>query len=308
MNKLAIISLVVGSAWAGAASANSAFFTPGNVSGSLSTGILGGESKERVYAPDEGGRKVSQLNWKYKNAPVIKGELAWNLMPWVSLNASGWTTLASRGASMTDYDWEYKNQQHWSDRSRHPDTRLTYANQFDLGLTGWLLNQPEYRLGIVAGYLQSRFSWSSHGGYYNYDNGTQVGEFGPGRSIGYRQTFKLPYIGITGMYRYQNWELGSTFKFSNWGSARDNDEHYLNMASYHTKVKDQRYYSLAADVGYYLSENAKVFVEGSWTRYENRKGNLYMIDYSNGDMGYVPNGGGIEHSSYMVTAGLKYTF
>ncbi len=29
-----------------------------------------------------------------------------------------------------------------------PDTQLNYANEFDLNIKGWLLNEPNYRLGL----------------------------------------------------------------------------------------------------------------------------------------------------------------
>ncbi len=36
----------------------------------------------------------------------------------------------------------------------------------------------------------------------------------------------MPYIGLTGSYRYEDFELGGTFKYSGWVEASDNDEHY----------------------------------------------------------------------------------
>ena len=57
----------------------------------INLGTLSGKTKERVYEPDEGGRKVSQLDWKYSNA------VNWEMNPWLSVGAAGWTTLNSRG-------------------------------------------------------------------------------------------------------------------------------------------------------------------------------------------------------------------
>ncbi len=37
---------------------------------------------------------------------------------------------------------------------------------------------------------------------------------------------KMPYIGLTGSYRYEDFELGGTFKYSGWVESSDNDEHY----------------------------------------------------------------------------------
>ena len=63
----------------------------------INLGTLSGKTKERVYEPEEGGRKVSQLDWKYSNAAILKGAVNWELNPWLSVDAAGWTTLNSRG-------------------------------------------------------------------------------------------------------------------------------------------------------------------------------------------------------------------
>ena len=67
------------------------FFGPEKISTEINLGTLSGKTKERVYEPDEGGRKVSQLDWKYSNA------VNWEMNPWLSVDAAGWTTLNSRG-------------------------------------------------------------------------------------------------------------------------------------------------------------------------------------------------------------------
>lgn len=64
----------------------------------MSMGKLSGKTKERVYEPAEGGRKISQLDWRYNNAAIIKGAVNWNVMDRISVGASGWSTLDSRGA------------------------------------------------------------------------------------------------------------------------------------------------------------------------------------------------------------------
>lgn len=177
------------------------FFTPDSLKVDIGLSNLGGKTRERLYDPDNGGHKNSQLNWKYSNAAIIKGSLDWDLIPWISIGTSGWTTIASRGGYMDDTDWLDENQKTWTDQSRHPDTRLNYANEFDFNVKGWLLNQPVYRFGVMAGYQQSRYSSKANGGSYNYtDEDTGLADIGtfPDRTtvIGYKQHFKMPYIGL----------------------------------------------------------------------------------------------------------------
>ncbi|EJO4166691.1 omptin family outer membrane protease, partial [Salmonella enterica] len=63
-----------------------------------------------------------------------------------------------------------------------------------------------------------------------------------------------------------------------------------------------------ADIGYYITPQAKVFIEGEWMRITNGKGNETATSHDSGDVAYYPNSSGIESSSYNVTAGLKYYF
>lgn len=46
------------------ASTETLSFTPDNINADISLGTLSGKTKERVYLAEEGGRKVSQLDWK----------------------------------------------------------------------------------------------------------------------------------------------------------------------------------------------------------------------------------------------------
>ncbi|EBE4781796.1 omptin family outer membrane protease [Salmonella enterica] len=64
----------------------SEWFTPEKVSVGLSVGTLSGSAKERVY---DNGRRLSQLDWKFKNAPILKGTIDWDITPWVRVGDSG---------------------------------------------------------------------------------------------------------------------------------------------------------------------------------------------------------------------------
>ena len=290
------------------------FFTPEKVSTYISLGSLSGKTKERVYLPEERGRKASQLDWKYSNAAILKGAINWELMPWVSVGAGGWTTLDSRGGNMIDQDWmDSSNPGTWTDESRHPNTRLNYANEFDLNFKGWLLNEPDYRLGLMAGYQESRYSFNATGGTYIYseDGGfrNETGSFPDGEiGIGYKQRFKMPYIGLTGSYRYDNFEFGGAFKYSGWVRSSDNDEHYAREITFRSKVNNQNYYSVAVNAGYYFAANAKVYAEGTWNRVTNKKGDTSLYNRNDNTSDYSKNRAGIENYNLITTVGLKYTF
>jgi len=280
-----------------------------HVTAGVNLGSLGGKTSERAYSPAQGGRKVSQLDWRYSNAAVIQGSLEWSAMPWFSLGTSGWTTFTRKEGRMDDYDWQSASQNGWTDHSSHPNTHLNFSNQFDIHATGWIFKYPEWRMGVMAGYQESRFSFNSRGGSYSYNNGANTGTFAPNvMSIGYKQRFSVPYIGVTGQYRYRDFEIGGTFKYSAWARVTGNDEHYLRTLTFTDKSSGQDYFSLAANVGYYVSENVKVYVEGTWNRATNKKTNVNVNNYRSGVSTDYRDAGGIENYNFLTTAGVKYTF
>ncbi|MFI8415573.1 omptin family outer membrane protease [Serratia sp. NPDC078593] len=313
--KISIVTLTiaVSVSFSAIADVDKSIFAPKSFSGDIGLGSLSGKTKERVYDPDFGGHKNSQLNWKYSHAAIIKGSLDWDLMPWVSIGASGWTTIASRGGYMDDTDWLDDSQEAWTDQSKHPNTRLNYANEFDLNVKGWLLNEPTYRFGAMVGYQESRYSFNASGGAYHYtdeDTGLpDIGSFPAGVTvIGYKQRFKMPYIGLVGSYRYQDFELGGSVKYSGWARVSDNDEHYLTNTTFKANIKNQNFYSLAGNVGYYLTPNAKIYMEGVWNRTTNKRGSLSAYNNETGEINGAANSSGIESYNFMTSVGLRYAF
>ncbi|HFZ8350758.1 TPA: omptin family outer membrane protease [Salmonella enterica subsp. enterica serovar Java] len=282
------------------------WFTPEKISAGLSVGALSGSAKERVY---QDGRRVSQLDWKFKNAPVLKGRIDWDLSPWVRLGASGWVTAGSHGASdMVDRDWQLPDQDRYTDISESA-SKLRSASSWDVNATVWGMNNDNWRLGIMAGWQQTDYRWDGHGGNYSYDNGTDVGKFDDDQKvINYKQQFKMPYIGLTGGTRFRNVEMNTTFKYSHWVRASDTDEHYLRDLTIRDTNRDSDFYSVSADIGYYITPQAKVFIEGEWVKITNGTGNKTQTYHDTGDVFHFPDASGIESSSYNVTAGLKYYF
>lgn len=130
---------------------------------STSAGMLSGKSQERVYDADT-GRKVSQLDWKIKNVAIVKGDISWDAYSFLTLTARGWTSMASGSGHMDDYDWMNDNQSGWTDHSSHPSTNVNYANEYDLSVQGWIFQDENYKAGVIAGYQETRFSWTATGG------------------------------------------------------------------------------------------------------------------------------------------------
>ncbi|WP_237387691.1 omptin family outer membrane protease [Xenorhabdus sp. Sc-CR9] len=140
------------------------------------------------------------MNWKIKHTAIIKGELSWDALPYLTLNTRGWFASPSNSGKMDDYDWTNPNQSKWTHYSHHENTKLNSASEFDINLKGWILKQPNYKLGGVLGYQQTKFSWVAKGGRAIYQN--KSSEFENKPVITYKQEFSTPYMGLAGQHRY----------------------------------------------------------------------------------------------------------
>lgn len=304
-----VVMVLIGSNLIGSAYADDQYRASWeDVSVEVGMGMLSVTTKERVYDPNN-NHKVSQLNWNAHNTPILRTMLEWRVIPELSLGLAGWSTVAKRGGVMDDYDWEDENQKGWTSKSHHPRSQLNRANQFDLSVKYWLLSNEDTRIGIVSGYQQTRYRFNAYGGQYNYDNGQNIGTL-PDSLLGisYRQTFKTPYIGLLASYRYQRWEVGGEVKYSAWGRASDVDEHYLTDTTFWASVNKQKFAALSVNAGYYLTDHAKVYFEGTWGATFNQKGRLSYYDREEDIAGSLSRGAGIENTVLMGSVGLRYNF
>jgi plasminogen activator len=276
---------------------------------SSSLGLLNAESQEFVYQPEYNGRKLSQIDWKAENIPIVKMDISWDLLSRLTLTARVWSTLSSGTGVMDDYDWKMPGQSKWTDWSHHEKTHLNYANEIDLNTKFWFLKQNDYRIGLMGGYQRNNNSWTSYGGNYNYNNGNNLFTASDSvTSIGYKQKFEMSYIGLVGRYHYQKFEFNTLLKYSRWVNAYGDDEHYLRQLSFKDSSKGSRYYAVVVDAGYYVTDNTKLFVEASWNRHTEGKGDTQIIDSGAGVLANVANSAGIAHQNQTIAIGLQYKF
>ncbi|AHK20515.1 omptin family outer membrane protease [Yersinia similis] len=289
------------------AAANNNTDTAGNVTVSTSFGLLNAESIESVYQAETANKRLSQLNWKTNNAPIVKLDISWDALPRLTLTAKAWSTLSSGQGVMDNYDWLTPQQTQWSDWSHHEKTNLNYANEIDINAKIWFFKQHNYRVGPILGYQENNHSWTAYGGNFNYNNGTNVFAAPDGIvGVGYKQKFDMLYIGLAGSYRYQQLEFNALLKYSNWVNANAYDNHYSRKVSFKDSSKNSSYYSAVIDAGYYFTENTKLFVEAAWNQYSEGRGETQTLNYATGNVG---NGkSGIEHQSQTLTVGFQYKF
>ncbi|PWC13412.1 omptin family outer membrane protease [Brenneria corticis] len=309
---LAIISLTGGlmvSAYAVAdANEKSQRFYQDKLTGGIALGFLSGESQESIYHPDNGGKKASELDWKINSAAILKADLSYDILPRLSAGLRGWTTLSSGDGTMDDYDWIDDSKSGWSHWSHHAKTDLNYANEIDVNIIGWLVKAPDYQVGATFGYQRTAFSWSAYGGEFNYDNGQDIFTYPNSyKIIGYQQKYSMPYIGLIGLWRYQDFELGGLLKFSDWVEGKSNDEHYARDLTIRNKGSNARHLSATVSAGYYIYPQTKIYAEASYSRYEEARGGMEWreegeTEYLDGDWS------GLDNKYYTLSLGVKYTF
>ncbi|HEI8866486.1 omptin family outer membrane protease [Serratia sp. AKBS12] len=279
----------------------------------LSLGYLGGEAKEYVY---NGDNKLSELTWKTSNAAIIKANASYPILTWLDINFSGWSTLASGSGSQSDQDWRDPDPDPENDSLNsisHSSTTLNHANMFDVGLTGWLYQNEWARLGVLAGYKESRFSWTASGGYFeDFDDPTNNEKFN-GSVIGYKQTYKTPYIGAIAHFYLDKFAFKTEFKYSSWVKAEGYDNHYLRPGFITTdKASSAEMYSVSQEVAYNISPSFQVVAEAAWNKYKNHRTNTSGTTErdKNGaqESFYTPGGGGLSSYDYTLSAGVRYTF
>ncbi|MCS2154358.1 omptin family outer membrane protease [Scandinavium goeteborgense] len=277
-----------------------------------SLGYMGGESREYIY---DQGRQLSRLDWKMKNAAILKMEANYDILPWLSINAAGWTSLAAGSGSLKDRDWQDLHSTNNTDTSFSSAT-LNEANEYDLSLRGWIFNSENYKAGIIAGYQESRFSMTAKGGTYDYA-GTDAndtydpnlprvqGTFPANQSVvGYKQTYRAPYLGLIGKYAINDFEFNALMKYSHWVDGKDNDNHYLNNATSAINTSSAELWAGQINAGYWVTPQAKVFTEADYTYYPNKKGKIEQWD--NDGYQSASSGGGIQNRNWTITAGLQY--
>lgn len=129
----------------------------------INLGTLSGKTKERLYESDEGGRKVSQLDWKFSNTAFLKGAVNWELFPWLSVGTAGWSILNSWGEGtilscqtpLTTSSFGLRSVMIWSARSGRTTTAAFVPGTTTVcSVSAWVMSAVR-RFSIRGASLQS---------------------------------------------------------------------------------------------------------------------------------------------------------
>jgi plasminogen activator len=180
-------------------------------------------------------------------------------------------------------------------------------------VTSWLYQNERAQFGFLAGYKESRFSWTAHGGYFqNFDDPTQNQNLN-GKVVGYKQTYKTPYIGAVANFHLNDFSFKTEFKYSNWVKAQDYDNHYLRPGDTSTnKTNSSAMYTVSQEVAYDISPLFQVVGVAAWNKYENHRADTSgttEYDESGNQQSYYEKGaGGLSSYDYTLSAGIRYMF
>ena len=278
---------------------------------SLGVGYLTGRSQEKVYDP-QSGAKISQLFWEIEQAPTLHAGFSLDPSPWLTLSLQGWSKLDSGDSTMTDYDWLSEQESAWSDRSYHPDTRLIRAYQAEFAASFWLLREADWQLGLLAGYQRTHYKWEAKGGSYTYSSDwgfrDMTGTFPDGEvGITYQQTYKAPYLGLTGRYQWQDWQLDATLKGSDWVDAEDYDIHHLRSTTFAGTGEGSRLRAASLGLAYRFSEQLSLRGQVEYQEFTEGKGKVKIDDGASREV-IEGDAGGMSNRTVQASLGMHYRF
>lgn len=278
--------------------------------------LTGVKAREAVYNGKNDSDHLSLLTWDTKHAPIAKVDVTFPIAHSVDLNVNAWTTFngQSNKTVMNDYDWTDENNRsqltHWS---HHENTHLNYANHFDLNVNVWLLEKSNYKLGVVGGYEENRFSWTAFGGsaLYPDENGNPLSYSftSTGIGIGYKQVLKAPYIGLVGEYQRDKLEVKAGIKASNRAKNKDVDQHYKRDLTFYGEPEERStYYAGNLNLSYFVNDKIRLFSDITYTKFKNSMTVATIVDHEDGSVMQSPGSQGIANQYYTVTTGLEYKF
>jgi outer membrane protease len=277
-----------------------------------SVGLMNIEAKEYVYM---GSHKASQLNWESKSVTLYTGTAAAELTPDWSVEAT--VDIGANGdGHMVDYDWVPglyidTSMDGWSDRSISPDTRLSHYFAGSIEIARKIYADDSKQFGVNAGFKYSDVKWDAFGGSYIYsDTSTRddIGDLPDERVITYRQKIPVAFIGIDGSADIDRFTLSGGAKGGYTFGIDDIDDHWLTATRTYDDMKAAPVVMLNVEAAYHMTENASLFVGGSFEKVFRERGDMRSIDTSTGDVTIYKDAAGASFQTLAVRFGLKGTF
>lgn len=277
------------------------------------------------------GDRLSQLDWVNKNTSVFTFGIDWT--PFKDFQRLSFSARATMTAwkktgsyQMNDYDWLHSmygfpsgsSLQEPTEHSRHTKGKFSYYNiDFNARLNFLkfdnLIKGGSLRFHVLLGLKYINSSSQAYGGEYSYAFGYDTGTFDNVPGIKYTQRMLLPYYGLAVEYAQGPFSAMLTFKNSMLlNSSENQDIHYMRSLLFKEKYKNLMHYDLTLNLGLWINDDFRVFLEGSFykTQYRLNNGINNVYDRNTGTL-IVKEGkktAAMSNSAFTVRVGLTYAF
>lgn len=279
----------------------------GTVTFTGSYGLTSIKANEYAY---QRKTKISQLIWQSQYVSTLTGSVRIELSKDWYVDGRGTVGLGGDG-HMADFDWLQPGGA-WSDRSRHPDTRLNHYFVASLEIGRMLVSQAGTDIGIGAGFKYTDVQWSAWGGSFVYsDRGFRNvrGHFDPNeKGISYRQAWPVPYLGINLKHQLGRWTFSGALEAGIAIDAYDVDDHWVRNLRFHDDMKTTPSVSVASSIDYAMWNNASLYLGGSLDKIFRVRADTTTINTISGVQHRQPNDAGADFRAATVSFGLKGTF
>lgn len=281
------------------------------------------------YVIDDGMR-LSQLDWANKNTSVFTFGIDWT--PFknfqrLTLSARATMTAWKKTGSyeMNDYDWLYSsygfpvsNLQGPTEHSRHTKGKFEYYNldanaRLNFLKLDNLIKGGSVSFHVLLGLQYINSSSQAYGGAYSYALGYDTGTFDNVPGIKYTQRMLLPYYGLAVEYAQGPFSAMLMFKNSILlNSSENQDIHYMRSLLFKEKYKNLTHYDLTLNIGLWINDDIRVFLEGNFykTKYRLNNGINNVYDRDTGSL--VGKEGkktaAMSNSAFSIRIGLTYAF
>ena len=234
------------------------------------------------YVYDESwSHKNSQLDHRNKFISLLTLGIEYKPIDFLSFGFNASFSLAKKKKKyrMDDYDWMDPNNpaDPLTDHSWHTEGKYKYVNLDLFGKIRYLqLSLNNYGLlnfYAIIGFRYVEMSAIQNGqSYYLYSDESIYGivplaeyheENKKIDGLKYRQIMFLPYYGLAFEYKYKAFSSILTFKNSFLNKATDYDMHYNRGIYSSERYKMVFNYSLSLNIGYWITNNVRVFFETS---------------------------------------------
>jgi plasminogen activator len=275
---------------------------------SISLGHLSGKANEYVYIPTE-NHTVSKLIWDIDALYMVGIGASIHYQEIVTLNTHIWFSLNDGDGKLVDYDWLIPGYD-WTHQSIHNNTDITKGLMFDINLEHTTPISVSTDLSALIGYRQDSFKWKSYGGSYIYsdeDFRDESGNF-PENVLGisYKQTWKVPYIGMKVNSNFGNFNLNAKVIYSPFVNAKANDTHYFRDAKGIDTFRKDSMYAIDIGLNYPINDAFTLKVNYAYEKYDTVTGD--MLWKEDGQEYYLNNYAGADMKTSIISITLNYTY